>query len=168
MLGVRPRQVRPRSTSRWRVPRRAQFPREIQTFAIRYHGVIKSRDTRARGLGTTAEFSKENRWAVLDSERFPQGSWDSRQVDALPPHRDVLWDSVLLQRGGSIAGILGPRRPVLLIAGCLQVRVRRQTRMRECHLMMVMVVVVVIVLMTRRRRRIGIHSNGNVHNIDLW
>jgi preprotein translocase subunit SecY len=40
--------------------------------------------------------------------------------------------------------------------------------MRECHLMMVMVVVVVIVLMTRRRRRIGIHSNGNVHNIDLW
>lgn len=44
----------------------------------------------------------------------------------------------------------------------------RQTRMHECHLMMVVMVIVVIVLMTRRRRRIGIHPDGDVHNVYLW
>jgi len=68
-----------------------------------------------------------------------------------------------------IAGILGPGRPIL-IAGRLQVRLLgRQTRMRKCHLMMMVVVmmIMVVMLMTRRRRRIGIHSDGDVHDIDL-
>lgn len=74
-----------------------------------------------------------------------------------------------IDQDSSIAGVLSPRRPVL-IAGRLQMRLLyRQSRMPDSHLMvMVMVVVVMVVLlMTRRRRRIGIPPDGDVHDVDL-
>lgn len=73
------------------------------------------------------------------------------------------------ERGSSIAGVLGPGRPLLIVGGHLQVRLllTRQTRMHKPHLMMVMVVVMVVVLMTRRRRRIGVHSDGDIHDVYL-
>jgi len=110
MLGVRPH-GRFDITFDIAVPSSEGGPsfREKFKHAIRCdRGAIKSGDTRARGLGATAELSKENRRrAVLDPSDSPREA-GLATADTLLPHRDVLWDSVLLQRGGSIAGVLGP------------------------------------------------------------